>query len=49
MTLIDEAHRRIIAGPAVDGVTGLRELSVDGLAWEVHAEVLERILEVVAK
>jgi len=45
-----EADRKILAaavdeGPAVDGVTGRQELSVDGLAWEVHAEVLERILE----
>ncbi len=48
-----EADRKILAatvdeGPAVDGVTGRRELAVDGLAWEVHAEVLERTLEVVA-
>ncbi|MCP4662648.1 MAG: DUF4392 domain-containing protein [bacterium] len=48
-----EADRKILAatvdeGPAVDGVTGRRELSVDGLAWPVHAEVLERTLGVVA-
>ncbi len=34
-------------GPAVDGVTLRQELSVDGLEWEYHANVLEKIVEVV--
>lgn len=33
---------------AVDGRTGRAELSVDGLAWEIHAQVLEQLRDVVA-
>jgi hypothetical protein len=30
-------------GPAVDGIRGTRELSVDNLNWEVHGEVLKQL------
>ncbi len=34
-------------GPGVDGVTLRQELSVDGLEWEYHANVLEKIVWIV--
>jgi hypothetical protein len=37
------------AGRAVDGVTRRGEMSVDGLPWDVHAAVLERILAAVSR
>jgi D-glutamate cyclase len=30
-------------GPAVDGIRGTRELSVDNLNWEVHGELLKQL------
>ncbi len=30
-------------GPAVDGIRGTRELSVDNLNWEVHGEVMRQL------
>lgn len=30
-------------GPAVDGIRGTRELSVDNLKWEVHGEVMRQL------
>jgi hypothetical protein len=33
----------VVKGPAVDGIRGTRELSVDNLGWEVHGEVLRQL------
>jgi hypothetical protein len=35
--------KALVAAGAVDGVTGRREPTVDGLPWPVHAEILERL------
>ncbi len=36
-------------GPLVDGVTGKRESTVDGLTWGQYVEPLERIAEILAR
>ncbi len=48
-----EDERRILEatvadGPAVDGVLGRQEASVDGIPWPAYAAVLQEMLEVVA-
>jgi hypothetical protein len=37
----------VAEGPAVDGVTLRQAMTVDGLEWEYHAKVLEKIVEVI--
>jgi D-glutamate cyclase len=32
-------------GPAVDGIKGVQSLSVDNLSWEIHAQVLDNLIE----
>jgi hypothetical protein len=41
--------RTVEEGPAVDGMLGRQEPSVDGLARPIHAAVLEKLLAVVAR
>lgn len=38
-----EFLNQLVAAGAVDGLTGRNEATVDGLAWEVHEEVLDRL------
>jgi hypothetical protein len=37
--------QKLVAAGAVDGVTGRKEPTVDGLEWAVHCKVLRRLLE----
>lgn len=39
---------RAVSAGAVDGVTALREPTVDGLTWPVHASMLRRLTDLVA-
>ncbi|MFO0808487.1 MAG: DUF4392 domain-containing protein [Gemmataceae bacterium] len=44
----DLLHAMVEAGPLVDGVTGERTVTVDGLTFERYAQVLQRIHEIAA-
>lgn len=35
-------------GPAVDGIKGVQSLSVDNLPWEIHAQVLNRVIQLIS-
>ncbi|CAD7705120.1 unnamed protein product [Ostreobium quekettii] len=41
--------KTVAEGPAVDGVTGKRTFSVDGLPWQEHAKVLDEIRNIVSE
>lgn len=34
-------------GPAIDGVSGLQELSVDGLPWKYHENIIDKIISLI--
>lgn len=40
---------RLVAAGVVDGVTGRADPSIDGLAWDAHADVLERLNDILAR